>query len=190
MAHWTRLGHHDECARISQQVSRADDLRREDELQWLPWARRATLDVDEGRETRCALLRRMAVHGVGPYRRECACYARTPFGTLPAEDDLEDCGGLLSSRGGDESGASGGVKAKGDEDDAAEDAHDEGVDVGVSTWPRLYRRLGLPPSSPAALVLSTAATIYHALQITGVADAAASSPDDAPLVIHVLVRQS
>ena len=82
VAHWTSLGHHAECGRIARQCARADDLRREDDLQWLSWARRATLDVDEGRETRCTVLRHLGVHGVDQFRRECACYAKTPFGMM------------------------------------------------------------------------------------------------------------
>lgn len=169
VAHWTSLGHHSECARISRQISRADELRREDGVRWLTWAWCATVDVDEGRETRCTLLGKLGVHGVGPYRRECACYAKTPFGTLPAEDhDDRSLDVLFTSRGrhAQPRGGGGGVSASSenpnpeDDVDAVADVEDDMEDdEDVSTWPQLYRRLGLPSTSPAALVLSTAGPV-------------------------------
>lgn len=138
-------------------------------MRWLTWAWRATVDVDEGRETRCTLLRKLGVHGVGPYRRECACYAKTPFGMLPAEehdDGRQDVLFTSRSRHAQPRGGGGGVsvssKNPNPEDDVDVDVDVEYAmedDEDVSTWPQLYRRLGLPSSSPAALVLSTAGAV-------------------------------
>ena len=212
VAHWARLGHQSECGRILLQVARAEEMRDGDGMRWLTWARRATLDVDEGREQPCSLLQHLGVHGVGPYRRECKCYAKTPFGTLSVAGADEEDDGHLHLGAHSRRSLNGDAKAEPeatiawDKDDdphqeqgsalhqaAARFTDDDGDaganggavnDVSVSTWPQLYRRLGFPASSPAALVLSAAATIHHALRITGVA---AASPADAPLVVHVLV---
>ena len=180
--HWTELGHHSDCQRTSRQVSRAEELRKSDDLCWLPWSRRATLDVEEGRETRCSLLRHLGVHGAGPYRRECFCYAKTPFGKLPREGEVGVAGAsLFHVPGGGDSDSGGNA---GDVVDAESAASDEDGSH-VSTWRLLYRRLGLPSSSPAALVLSPAATVYHAMRLTGIADAPALD-HSGPLVVHIL----
>ena len=168
--HWTS-GHSGDCERTARQVVDAEALRVGDDIDALPWSRTATVDVDEGRETRCTALG--PAHLVGPYRRECACLARIPFGRLPPCDRPE--GDVWRD-----------AANSSPQPDVVDDARSP-----ARTWPRLYARLGLPLTSRAALALSTAATVWRAAQLCVSAASPGREPhdDDAhprPFVIHII----
>ena len=76
--HWTEGGHGGaECARMAADVAARNALR---EASPFPWAALATAALEAQRATACAFLEVHGVHGVGMWRRECACGAAGPFG--------------------------------------------------------------------------------------------------------------
>ena len=156
LAHWASGGHAARCAAVAAQVRDADALRVRDDVGALPWLATTTLDVDEGRESRCTALG--DAHGRGAFRRECGCDARVPFGALPDDRD-----------------------ARGDAyRDVDEDASTPTTTTRTPpsrTWPELYARLGLPLESRAALALSAAATALFAAEIV---EAAEEEPSEEP----------
>ena len=80
-AHWRDGGHGGaECERMAADVAAAGALRA---TLPFPWAAAATEAIEAQRDTACAFLERAGVHGVGLWRRECACGTAGPFGACP-----------------------------------------------------------------------------------------------------------
>ncbi|KAK1260703.1 hypothetical protein QJS04_geneDACA018055 [Acorus gramineus] len=84
----------------------------------------------------CRWLDSLGLHKKGMWRRQCACYARVPFGLLPttSEPDEDDHHPLVLP-----------------------------THVALSGWTEYYKLRSLPTSSPIAAVLSHALTVYHVL---------------------------
>lgn len=176
-SHWDRLGHDKACARIKGDVDATEVCRVAHDVDKLDWWHAAVVEVDEGRATSCDVL--SSCHGKGAFRRECGCFRNQKFGTLQLDEtdagefegfaDVED-----ASR--KESGNTPGTSS---------------TDISsFATWPEVYASLGLPTSSKAALVLSTAATIAHAANELGVYTQTVGGCDaqseNLPFIVHVL----
>lgn len=139
-SHWAS-GHAEACARVERDVAATAAVRAAHDVDALAWWRVAVVHVDEGLATACDALGEC--HGVGAFRRECGCFRRVPFGSLPSR--------------------------AADDDDAAL----EGLFLGhtrtplrpkkstvrpARSWLEMYARLGFARTSRAALVFSAAAT--------------------------------
>ena len=144
-SHWAS-GHAEACARVERDVAATAAVRAAHDVDALAWWRVAVVHVDEGLATACDALGEC--HGVGAFRRECGCFRRVPFGSLPSRE-----------------------KAAADDDD------DDALEVlqkhtrtplrpkkstarlfPARSWLEMYARLGFARTSRAALVFSAAAT--------------------------------
>ena len=136
-AHWTS-GHAEACARVERDVAATAAVRAAHDVDALTWWRVAVVLVDEGLATACDALGEC--HGVGAFRRECGCFRRLPFGTLPAPAAAHRDETFEETR------ASGPLAPTGD------------LAVPANTWVEMYARLGASRASRAATVFSAAAT--------------------------------
>ena len=154
-SHWTS-GHAEACARVERDVAATAAVRAAHDVEALAWWRVAVVHVDEGLATACDALGEC--HGVGAFRRECGCFRREPFGTLP-----ESAAAHRDETFEDTTNASGGQHrtATGAETHAPKTTPHDPLDlacVPAKTWSEMYARLGAPPTSRAAMVFSAAAT--------------------------------
>ena len=140
------VGHAEACARVERDVAATAAVRAAHDVDALAWWRVAVVHVDEGLATACDALGEC--HGVGAFRRECGCFRRVPFGSLPARAE---------------------AAAADDDDDALEvlQKHTRTPlrpkkstvrPFPARSWLEMYARLGFARTSRAALVFSAAAT--------------------------------
>ena len=171
-SHWAS-GHAEACARVERDVAATAAVRAAHDVDALAWWRVAVVHVDEGLATACDALGEC--HGVGAFRRECGCFRRVPFGSLPqnaADDDDDALEGLFLN---------GHTKTT---------TEDVGA-VPARTWLEMYARLGFAKTSRAALVFSAAATTVAFCEKTLLAKRerqgiANGDGRDGRLVIHVI----
>ena len=132
---------HDEaqCARMATHVAAAPFLRAGVPF---PWAKQTVDAVEAGTATLCEALATLGVHNQGPFRRECACRAAGPFGSL------QPIGFPVTQ--------------------AAGGGGDEAATVLPTDWAAFYALRGWPLDCLHALWLDTALTLVHALVLTGV----------------------
>ena len=131
---------HDEaqCARMATDVAAAPFLRASVPF---PWAKQTMDAVEAGTTTLCEALATLGVHNQGPFRRECACWAAGPFGSLPPIGFPVT---QVVGEGGDE------------------------ATTLPTDWAAFYALRGWSLDSRHALWLDAALTLVHALVLTGV----------------------
>jgi len=142
LRHHMNLGHGEECARMSGQMCRAQ------ELQAFPfaWARQLAVAVPGGGDTAvCSFLKSLDIHGLPLWSRECCCEDFTPFGTLGPMATSSCWGDHLSFLANKLDLSQGGASSI------------------ISDWREYYTARGFPDDHPAALILSTAMTLHHAV---------------------------
>lgn len=144
-SHWAS-GHAEACARVARDVAATAAVRAAHDVDALAWWRVAVVHVDEGLATACDALG--ACHGVGAFRRECACFRGVPFGTLPARDDADA----------DETFEGADIRTHRAPRSRSQTRSTVPAPIPANTWLDVYARLGAPRTSRAALAFSAAAT--------------------------------
>ena len=144
-SHWAS-GHAEACARVARDVAATAAVRAAHDVDALAWWRVAVVHVDEGLATACDALG--ACHGVGAFRRECACFRGVPFGTLPARDDADA----------DETFEGANIRTHRAPRSRSQTRSTVPAPIPANTWLDVYARLGAPRTSRAALAFSAAAT--------------------------------
>ena len=144
-SHWAS-GHAEACARVARDVAATAAVRAAHDVDALAWWRVAVVHVDEGLATACDALG--ACHGVGAFRRECACFRGVPFGTLPARDDADA----------DETFEGADIRTHRAPRSRSQTRLTVPAPIPANTWLDVYARLGAPRTSRAALAFSAAAT--------------------------------
>jgi hypothetical protein len=179
-SHWAS-GHAEACARVERDVAATAAVRAAHDVDALAWWRVAVVHVDEGLATACDALGEC--HGVGAFRRECGCFRRVPFGSLPQNADDDDDATLE------------GLFLNGHtptlERRATKTTTGDVGAVPARTWLEMYARLGFAKTSRAALVFSAAATTVAFCEKTLLAKQerqgiANGDGRDGRLVIHVI----
>jgi len=176
-SHWAS-GHAEACARVERDVAATAAVRAAHDVDALAWWRVAVVHVDEGLATACDALGEC--HGVGAFRRECGCFRRVPFGSLPqnAADDDDALEGLFLN------GHTRTLERR-----ATKTATGDVGAVPARTWLEMYARLGFAKTSRAALVFSAAATTVAFCEKTLLAKRdkyGLKNKRDARLVIHLI----
>lgn len=179
-SHWAS-GHAEACARVERDVAATAAVRAAHDVDALAWWRVAVVHVDEGLATACDALGEC--HGVGAFRRECGCFRRVPFGSLPqnaADDDDDALEGLFLN------GHTPTLERR-----ATKTTTGDVGAVPARTWLEMYARLGFAKTSRAALVFSAAATTVAFCEKTLLAKQerrgiANGDGGDGRLVIHVI----
>jgi len=179
-SHWAS-GHAEACARVERDVAATAAVRAAHDVDALAWWRVAVVHVDEGLATACDALGEC--HGVGAFRRECGCFRRVPFGSLPqnaADDDDDALEGLFLN------GHTPTLERR-----ATKTTTGDVGAVPARTWLEMYARLGFAKTSRAALVFSAAATTVAFCEKTLLAKQerrgiANGDGRDGGLVIHVI----
>ena len=165
--HWADGGHGGaECVRLAADVAAGAELRA---ALPFPWAAAATEALEAQRDTACGFLTRAGVHGVGLWRRECACGAAGPFGACPS-----CCGSLLRRRSRpragtlpprdraatrDELWALPPGHAPGDGDGQSGDAGDADAPQQPHDWESYYARRRVPPAHATAVTRLNSALV-------------------------------
>ena len=179
-SHWAS-GHAEACARVERDVAATAAVRAAHDVDALAWWRVAVVHVDEGLATACDALGEC--HGVGAFRRECGCFRRVPFGSLPqnaADDDDDALEGLFLN------GHTPTLERR-----ATKTTTGDVGAVPARTWLEMYARLGFAKTSRAALVFSAAATTVAFCEKTLLAKQerqgiANGDGRDGRLVIHLI----
>lgn len=157
-SHWAS-GHAEACARVARDVAATAAVRAAHDVDALAWWRVAVVHVDEGLATACDALG--ACHGVGAFRRECACFRGVPFGTLPVDADADDDADADETfEGADVCMNHTALRStnRRTRSTVVTDAESQHVSIPANTWLDVYARLGAPRTSRAALAFSAAAT--------------------------------
>jgi hypothetical protein len=153
-SHWAS-GHAEACARVARDVAATAAVRAAHDVDALAWWRVAVVHVDEGLATACDALG--ACHGVGAFRRECACFRGVPFGTLPRDaDDADDADADETFEGADVCMHRAPRSRSRTHSTVVTGA--ESLSIPANTWLDVYARLGAPRTSRAAIAFSAAAT--------------------------------
>ena len=153
-SHWAS-GHAEACARVARDVAATAAVRAAHDVDALAWWRVAVVHVDEGLATACDALG--ACHGVGAFRRECACFRGVPFGTLPRDaDDADDADADETFEGADVCMHRAPRSRSRTHSTVVTGV--ESLSIPANTWLDVYARLGAPRTSRAALAFSAAAT--------------------------------
>ncbi|KAK1365803.1 zinc finger MYND domain-containing protein 15 [Heracleum sosnowskyi] len=138
IAHWSV--HKEECERLEEQMKQADELNDFP----FTFAREATVEVLERRETRCLFLENRGVHRAKMWTCECQC--GTSFASSKNSRLMEGwslaavlcpCGGPLSP-----------------------------LQKQLDTWEDYYEWRCIPLHSPVAILLHLPLTLYWAAQLT------------------------
>lgn len=193
-SHWAS-GHAEACARVARDVAATAAVRAAHDVDALAWWRVAVVHVDEGLATACDALG--ACHGVGAFRRECACFRGVPFGTLPVDaDDADDADDDETFEGADVCMNSyTALRSRSrTHSTVVTDAESQHVSIPANTWLDVYARLGAPRTSRAALAFSAAATTARFAEKVLLLVRAANeregfetvNPRRLPFVIHLL----
>jgi ribosomal protein L18E len=153
-SHWAS-GHAEACARVARDVAATAAVRAAHDVDALAWWRVAVVHVDEGLATACDALG--ACHGVGAFRRECACFRGVPFGTLPRDaDDADDADADETFEGADVCMHRAPRSRSRTHSTVVTGV--ESLSIPANTWLDVYARLGAPRTSRAAIAFSAAAT--------------------------------
>ncbi|XAR65006.1 hypothetical protein NMG60_11008939 [Bertholletia excelsa] len=137
ISHWSF--HKEECERLEQQMKRADVLNEFP----FTFAHQATVQVCEGRETRCSFLTKRGIHQQGMWKHECCCAGSVASSNcsrlikgwnLPST--LCPCTGPSSP-----------------------------IPEQLSGWEHYYEWRSIPLDSPVALLLHWPLTLYQAIQL-------------------------
>ena len=153
-SHWAS-GHAEACARVARDVAATAAVRAAHDVDALAWWRVAVVHVDEGLATACDALG--ACHGVGAFRRECACFRGVPFGKLPEAPDDADAD-ADEIEGADIIRIHRAPRSAKRRTRSTVGTDADSVSIPANTWLDVYARLGAPRTSRAALAFSAAAT--------------------------------